>query len=86
MTLSLAPLEGALEARVARVIHLGFEVRIELTLPDGQPARAQLTRAQTEELELTPGDIVYVKPPSAGVTVPPAADAETADQGTPLSA
>jgi sulfate transport system ATP-binding protein len=65
MTVSLAPRDGALEAMVSRVVHLGFEVRVELKLPDGQPARAQLTRAQTEELELTAGDIVYVRPPAA---------------------
>ena len=40
--------EGAIEAMVSRVVHLGFEVRIELELPDGESARAQLTRAQTE--------------------------------------
>ena len=28
-----------------RVVHLGFEVRVELELPDGSRARAQLTRA-----------------------------------------
>jgi sulfate transport system ATP-binding protein len=65
MTVSLAPRDGALEAMVSRVVHLGFEVRIELKLPDGEPARAQLTRAQTEELELAAGDIVYVRPPAA---------------------
>jgi sulfate transport system ATP-binding protein len=48
---------------VRRVVHLGFEVRIELDLPDGSLARAQLTRARTEELELTRGDIVYVRLP-----------------------
>ncbi len=40
---------------VARVVHLGFEVRIELELPDGSIAGAQLTRAQAEELELDDG-------------------------------
>jgi sulfate transport system ATP-binding protein len=63
VTVSLAPASGALEAMVSRVVHLGFEVRIELELPTGEPARAQLTRAQTEELELARGDIVYVRPP-----------------------
>jgi sulfate/thiosulfate transport system ATP-binding protein len=61
VTVSLEPTQGAIEAMVARVVHLGFEVRIELELPDGQPARAQLTRAQTAELELARGDIVYVQ-------------------------
>jgi sulfate/thiosulfate transport system ATP-binding protein len=64
VSISLAPQPGALEATVARVVHLGFEVRIELELRDGSPARAQLTRGQTEELELTRGDVVYVQPPA----------------------
>ncbi len=62
---SLEPGEGAVEALIRRVVHLGFEVRIELELPDGESARAQLTRSQTEELELARGDIVYVRPPAA---------------------
>jgi len=61
VTLSLEPTEDAIEAMVSRVVHLGFEVRIELELPGGEPARAQLTRAQTAELELAPGDIVFVQ-------------------------
>ena len=65
VTVSLEPGHGTLEAMVSRVVHLGFEVRIELELPDGEGARAQLTRAQTEQLELARGDIVYVKVPSA---------------------
>jgi sulfate transport system ATP-binding protein len=65
VTVSLRPFPDAIEAMVARVVHLGFEVRIELELPGGENARAQLTRAQTEELELARGDIVYVRPPLA---------------------
>jgi sulfate/thiosulfate transport system ATP-binding protein len=77
MTVSLAPADGATEAMVTRVVHLGFEVRIELELPGGELARAQLTRAQTEELELGRGDIVYVRPPqTAGEPSP----------GTPVTA
>ena len=64
VTVSLSPREGALEAMVSRVVHLGFEVRIELELPGGEHARAQLTRSQTAELELNRGDIVYVRPPA----------------------
>ncbi len=58
---SLEPSPGAVEAMVTRVVHLGFEVRIELELPGGEVAHAQLTRGQTDELELAPGDIVYVR-------------------------
>ena len=65
VSVSLIPSEGAIEAMVSRVVHLGFEVRIELELPGGESARAQLTRGQTEELELGRGDIVYVRPPRA---------------------
>jgi sulfate transport system ATP-binding protein len=59
--LTLVPGDGATEAVVTRVVHLGFEVRVEMELPDRSQARAQLTRAQAEELELSDGDVVYVK-------------------------
>ncbi len=58
--LTLAPDNGAAEAVVMRVVHLGFEVRVEMELSDKSQARAQLTRAQAEELELSAGDVVYV--------------------------
>ena len=64
VTVSLHPVDDGIEAMVSRVVHLGFEVRIELELPDGTHARAQLTRGQTEELELARGDIVYVRSPA----------------------
>jgi sulfate transport system ATP-binding protein len=68
VTIALEPGEERIEAMVHRVVHLGFEVRVELELPDGSEARAQLTRAQADELELTRGDIVYARPP-AGVPI-----------------
>jgi sulfate transport system ATP-binding protein len=54
------PREGALEAMVDRVVHLGFEVRVELTLCDGTPLPVQLTRDDAIALELALGDIVWV--------------------------
>src|SRR5512133_2047973 len=62
------PRDGALEAMVDRVVHLGFEVRAELQLVDGAPLPVQLTRDDAVALELAPGDIVWV-----GHTVAPAA-------------
>ncbi len=59
--LTLVPGDGATEAVVTRVVHLGFEVRVEVELSDETHARSQLTRAQAEELELSVGDVVYVK-------------------------
>jgi len=44
------------------VVHLGFEVRVELTLQDGEQFTVQLTRDQTDELELKEGQIVFVRP------------------------
>ncbi len=61
LELTPTPEAGAQRASVVRVVHLGFEVRIELELAGGSRARAQLTRGQTDELELKPGDVVYVK-------------------------
>ncbi len=72
VTLSLVPADHAVRAVVRRVVHLGFEVRVELDLQGGEAARAQLTRAQTAELELAPGDVVYAHAPvpaSASVSV-----------------
>jgi sulfate transport system ATP-binding protein len=50
------------EAMVERLVHLGFEVRADLLLGDGQRLQAQITRDGAEELELQPGQIVYVRP------------------------
>ncbi|HEX2128667.1 MAG TPA: TOBE-like domain-containing protein [Solirubrobacterales bacterium] len=55
------------EAMIDRIVHLGFEVRVELTLADGNPLTAQLTRSQVEELELAERQIVYVLPSRAKV-------------------
>ena len=43
-------------------MHLGFEVRVELERADGEELVAQLSRSEAEELELAPGDIVWVRP------------------------
>jgi sulfate/thiosulfate transport system ATP-binding protein len=56
------PEEGAVEAMIQRIVHLGFEVRVELEPAEGDPLWAQLTRAQAEELELVEKQIVYVRP------------------------
>jgi sulfate transport system ATP-binding protein len=50
------------EAMVERLVHLGFEVRADLVLHDGQRLQAQLSREDAEELELAQGQIVFVRP------------------------
>jgi sulfate/thiosulfate transport system ATP-binding protein len=61
LVLSPEPADGGLEAQVARVVYLGFEVRVELEVARGAPLSVQLTKAEADELELAAGDIVYVR-------------------------
>ena len=60
--LLLEPNGATQEAMVQRLVHLGFEVRVELVRDDGEVLFAQLTREQVDELELQRGQIVYVRP------------------------
>ncbi len=52
---------STIEGMIDRVVHLGFEVRVELTLDDGRQLWVQTTRSQAEELELHDGQIVYLR-------------------------
>jgi sulfate transport system ATP-binding protein len=64
LTLADQPIDGGDEAMVSRVLHLGFEVRVELTLRSGEDVTAQITRAEADALELAEGDIVWVRSPA----------------------
>jgi sulfate/thiosulfate transport system ATP-binding protein len=64
------PEPGAVEAQVQRVLHLGFEVRVELELAGDGTVAVQLTRSEAEQLELQRGDIVYVLQDGAGAVAP----------------
>jgi sulfate transport system ATP-binding protein len=55
------------EALVRRVVHLGFEVRVELTLHDGRDVWAQVTRETAQEQELEEGQILAVRMPAPRV-------------------
>lgn len=53
---------GVTKATVGRVVHLGFEVRVELTsAATGEQFTAQITRGDAEALGLHEGDQVYVR-------------------------
>ena len=52
---------GVIEASVERVVRLGFEVRVELQLADGDDIFVQITRRELAELELHDGDVVWVR-------------------------
>jgi sulfate transport system ATP-binding protein len=49
------------EAMVERIVHLGFEVRVELLLPGGERIWSQATRDRVAELELRVGDVVHAR-------------------------
>jgi sulfate/thiosulfate transport system ATP-binding protein len=59
-----------IEAMVKRIVHLGFEVRVELQLTDGDDFSVQLTRDEVDQLELAEGQIVFVRPRSTRVFAP----------------
>ncbi len=59
--LLLDPTENASEALIERIVYLGFEVRVELTRPDGSFISVQLPRDEAERLELSAGQIVYAR-------------------------
>jgi sulfate transport system ATP-binding protein len=61
VVLSTLPEDGAVEALVERVAHLGFEVRVQLVLGHGQRFDAQITHDEAERLELAPGQIVWAR-------------------------
>jgi len=70
---------GVTKATIDRVVHLGFEVRVELTsATTGAPFTAQITRGDAEALGLKAGDTVYVRatrvPPIAGALQLPESD------------
>ena len=67
LDLGLVKVDGAEEAMVERVSHLGFEVRVELSMASGDRAWAQVTRAEAEELELEQGQIIFARPSQSKV-------------------
>jgi len=62
LELLLEPNGATREAQVERIVHLGFEVRVELVGDDGERFAVQLTRDEVERLELERGQIVYARP------------------------
>jgi sulfate transport system ATP-binding protein len=59
-----------IEAMVKRIVHLGFEVRVELLLTDGDDFSVQLTRDEVDQLELAEGQVVFVRARSTRVFAP----------------
>jgi sulfate transport system ATP-binding protein len=70
------PSEFATEARLARMVHLGFEVRLDLVLDDGERLVAQVTRDDAERLGLEPGRRLFVRANGDGLANVDALDSE----------
>jgi sulfate/thiosulfate transport system ATP-binding protein len=65
VVIETSPDDTTVPAIVNRVIHLGWEVQVELLLEDGQLFTAHLSREQFHRLHLQPEQQVYVKPKEA---------------------
>jgi sulfate transport system ATP-binding protein len=56
----LQPTPSTERAVIDRLVHLGFEVRVELVSESGQAIHAQVTRDEAKALHLSQGQTVYV--------------------------
>ncbi len=65
-----SPHPDAVAGRITRLVRIGFEVRIELTV-DEQPVTVVVTRAEARHLELADGDIVHIRIAPGATTVAP---------------
>lgn len=60
--IELEPNRDTLPARINRLIHLGWEVQVELVLDDGQVLMAHLARDRFDQLQLSPQQRIFVQP------------------------
>jgi sulfate transport system ATP-binding protein len=60
--LRVEPNGSTTEAMIERIVHLGFEVRVELVLETGERVWSQVTRDEAEQLDLDEGQVVFVRP------------------------
>jgi sulfate transport system ATP-binding protein len=58
----LAPDGATREAQIRRIVYLGPDVRVELVDGEDAPVTVRLPRDRADELELTEGAIVWVRP------------------------
>lgn len=60
-----SPTEGSIPAKIDRIIHLGWEVQVELVLADGQQVTGHLTRQDFVHLSLKDEQNVFLTPRQA---------------------
>lgn len=56
-----APVDGSLPATINHIIHLGWTIRLELSLENGQPVTAHINREQYKTLDIQPKQRVYLR-------------------------
>jgi sulfate transport system ATP-binding protein len=75
------PAAGAVEGKVSRVTHLGFEVKVDVALAEGGDCWVQLSRGTAADLGLEPGQHVWVTRTESETASPPAdADPDAASR------
>jgi sulfate transport system ATP-binding protein len=65
VVISLSPDKNHTLATVERIIHLGWEIQVELSLYEGSQIIAHITKEKFNTLQLKPGQQVYIKPQKA---------------------
>jgi sulfate/thiosulfate transport system ATP-binding protein len=63
--LLLNPDDAVTEAKISRILQLGWEVRVEILLPDNRLLNAYLTRDEYHQLQLKVNQTVFVRPRTA---------------------
>lgn len=53
---------GSSQATIQRVVHLGWTIRLEMTLENAQPVTAHISRDQYQELQLKPQQTAFIRP------------------------
>ena len=69
--ISTTPAAGSVAATINRIVRLGFEERIEMSGPDGE-IMAQVLRGGAEQMRVTGGDMVWIRPRDDARTLEPA--------------
>ena len=62
LEVTLEPNGSTREVMIDRIVHLGFNVRVDLVDGEGERLSVQTTRDHAELLEFSSGQIVYVRP------------------------
>lgn len=56
-----APTDGTLPAKIKYIIHLGWTIRLELALDNGQEITAHINREQYNELDIRKGQTIHLR-------------------------